>query len=171
MQYKIRILSEVEALRFYKSYKGKEKYLLISISDKEGDIIFDKKENIILHQYYFADIQNDIHPRLKLMSKEQAKDIKQVLLKFIRQGGKNIIVHCYAGISRSGAVGCVLAKYLNGDDTYLWEQGGIYPNKYVYKLMCEVFNLDYSDEEFINKQRISTRLLDSSFDKMFIIKK
>lgn len=82
MQYRIRILSEVEALRFYKSYKGREEYLLISISDKEGDITFDKKENIILHQYYFADIQNDINPRLKLMDKEQAEDIKQVMLGF-----------------------------------------------------------------------------------------
>ena len=45
MKYKIEIMSEEEALDFYEHYKGNDKYLLISISDKEGDLNFKLKEN------------------------------------------------------------------------------------------------------------------------------
>lgn len=162
MKYKIEIMSEEEALDFYEHYKGDDKYLLISISDKEGDLNFKLKENIKVHQFYFADIEKEC-PGLNLMNFKQAEDIKIAVDKAIAEGIIHIIVHCYAGISRSGAVGCIIAKYLNGDDIYLWKQGGISPNRWVYKLMSNAFDIAYSCKDFRYRQRISERVLDKRF--------
>lgn len=163
MKYNINIMSEEDAIDFYENYNDNNKYLLISISDKEGDLNFKLKDNIQVYQTYFADIEKE-SKELNLMTYKQAEDIKFLIDNAIKQGIINIIVHCYAGISRSGAVACVIARYLNGDDIYLWKQGGIYPNKYVYKLMCEAFNLKYSLNDFKYRQRISKRLLDKRFN-------
>ena len=164
MKYNIQIMSQEEALDFYETYKDNDKYLLISISDKEGDLTFEPKDNIIDHQSYFADIEKETGiSGIKLMDLKQANEIKSSVCKAVNEDISNIIVHCYAGISRSGAVGCVIAKYLNDDDIYLWKQGGIAPNKLVYKLMSQAFELKYSDKEFEYRQRISKRILDRRF--------
>lgn len=160
MKYKIKIMSEEEAVHFYENYKSENKYLLISISDKEGDLNFIPRENIEVHQWYFADIEEDIViPGIAPMSYRQAEEIKTVVCKAVHENITNIIIHCYAGISRSGAVGCVIAKYLNGDDMYLWKQGRIAPNRWVYKLMCSAFDIEYSDKDFRCRQKISEQIV------------
>lgn len=157
-------MSEEEAVDFYENYIDDDKYLLISISDKEGDLNFKPKENIKVHQFYFADIEKEVSvPGITLMNYRQAEEIKEAVLRGVKENITNIIVHCYAGIWRSGAVGCVIAKFLNGDDIYLWKQGGISPNKWVYKLMCSAFDIKYSYEDFRYRQRISKRILDKRF--------
>lgn len=179
MKYKIEIMSEEEALDFYEYYEGDDKYLLISISDKEGELNFEPKENIRVHQSYFADIEKEVStPGISLMNYRQAEEIKLSVFRAIEEGISNIIVHCYAGISRSGAVGCVIAKYLNGDDIYLWKQGRIAPNRWVYKLMSNAFDIEYSYKEFRYKQMVSKRILDKRYsdyginiDDMFPYKK
>lgn len=179
MKYKIEIMSEEEALDFYEYYEGDDKYLLISISDKEGELNFKPKENIRVHQSYFADIDKEVStPGITLMNYRQAEEIKLSVFRAIEEGISNIIVHCYAGISRSGAVGCVIAKYLNGDDIYLWKQGRIAPNRWVYKLMSNAFDIEYSYKDFRYKQRVSKRILDKRYsdyginiDDMFPYKK
>lgn len=164
MNYKIEIMSQEDALDFYEYYDGDEKYLLISISDNEDCLSFKPNENIRVFQVYFADIEEEVPVEgVVLMNYNQAEEIKQIVSKAVQDGITNIIVHCYAGISRSGAVGCVIAKYLNGDDIYLWKQGGISPNKLVYKLMSKAFGMEFSDKEFKYRQRISKRILDRRF--------
>lgn len=162
MKYKIEIMSEEEAIDFYDYYEGNDKILLISISDKKGDLNFKLKENIKVHQFYFADIEKECSG-LNLMNFKQAEDIKIAVDKAIAEGIIHVIVHCYAGISRSGAVGCIIAKYLNGDDTYLWKQGDISPNRYIYRLMSKAFNLEYSSKEFRYRLKVNNRLLDKRF--------
>ena len=79
----------------------------------------------------------------------------------------NIIVHCAMGVSRSGAIGVVLSKYLNGDDLYLYERGSIEPNETVYKLMCEEFNIKFDKEELQRKIKISNKKTNEIVGKMY----
>ena len=90
------------------------------------------------------------------MNEYQANKIWSFINKY-KDRVNNIIVHCTAGISRSGAVGCILARYLNRNDDYLLATGKYIPNKHVYKLMCEVFRLGYSEELFKEKIRIRNK--------------
>lgn len=55
------------------------------------------------------------------------------------------------------------SKIFNGDDIYLWKQGRIAPNRWVYKLMSNAFDIEYSYKAFRYRQRISKRILDKRF--------
>ena len=79
----------------------------------------------------------------------------------------NIIVHCAMGVSRSGAIGVVLSKYLNGEDLYLYQRGGIQPNETVYKVMCEEFGIKYNKEELKRKIKISIKATNEIVGKMY----
>ena len=64
------------------------------------------------------------------------------------------------GVSRSGAIGCLLARYLNKSDMYLFEKGKYMPNETVYKLGCKVFGLKWDKREFEYKCNISSKIND-----------
>ena len=158
MKYNIQIMSKQECTLF--SFKDlTEDYIVISINDTGyGTVIYKNKKIKDILYLWFDDIWEKEHEDedLKLMRKTDAIKIKMFIDTY-KYKVNNIIVHCTAGISRSGAVGCVLARYLNGDDNYLLATGKYIPNKHVYKLMCEVLGLDYSEDMFKEKLRIRNK--------------
>lgn len=158
MQYNIQIMSKDEMTLFSTKDLAKD-YIVVSINDTNHDtVIYDNKNIIDILYLHFDDIPHIIpkKPELKLMHKHQAYSIKS-FIDYYKDKINNIIVHCTAGISRSGAVGCALSRYLNGCDNYLLATGRYIPNKHVYKLMCEVLSLDYSEEMFKEKLRIRNK--------------
>lgn len=160
MRYNIKILSKDEAINFYNTYNNDEQIQLISIIDTGEEIDFKTNPSISLLKLYFDDITPRViekGSKCKLMSKSQADIIKEVIDDCIEDEITNIYIHCTMGISRSGAVGCVLARYLNGDDMYLFKTGKYLPNEYVYELMCETFGLTFDKSEFKRKKQISSK--------------
>jgi len=162
MKYNIQIMSRYETILF-DTKDLTEDYIIISINSTKGETHHKFKNNRIKNVIYldFDDITNEQYNKYnltdsKLMELSQAKQINEFIDTY-KDIVKNIVVHCSAGISRSGAVGCVLARYLNGDDLYLFQKGTISPNQYVSKLMCEAFNLEYNQEDFDRKLRISAK--------------
>ena len=86
----------------------KEKVCFISINDSMGtdEIPYFKEEHSNVLTLFFDDVDNDIvteHGTARVISDEQAKQI----FDFVTQNKecRSFIVHCTAGISRSGAVG------------------------------------------------------------------
>lgn len=151
--HKITIMGREECISFSKKLL-KNKCIIISINDTNYDTEFNKNENIIdIHKVWFDDIERNTNPKLNLMTLDQAKEIKEFVDKY-KSKVDHIIIHCTAGISRSGAVGCVIARYLNNHDNYIWATGRYLPNRYVYKTMCVAFGLQYSDELFERKIRL-----------------
>lgn len=65
-----------------------------------------------------------------------AKSILQFVDTVVEYGIKNLIIHCYAGISRSGAIGSVIA-FNQGikHSEFMKINPNIYPNKYIVDLM------------------------------------
>lgn len=153
MRFKIDIMSKGECILF-SSKDLKDDCIIVSINDTNFDTVISENKRIIdIHKVWFDDIENAINPKLKLMTIDQAKGIKEFVDKY-KNKVDNIKIHCTAGISRSGAVGCVIARYLNNDDNYIWATGRYLPNKHVYKTMCEAFNLEYSDKLFEYKTKL-----------------
>ncbi len=75
-------------------------------------------------------------PYLTLMSKTDAKAI----LTFTEAHKNNvdkIIVHCFAGVSRSAAVCAALMLIINGDDMEIFGNPKFSPNMYCYRLVLE----------------------------------
>ena len=67
------------------------------------------------------------------ISEKQADDI----IEFVRkQGTKHFLVHCYAGVSRSGAVGLWVVRELELVEEYFYAVNRhIHPNSYVMKML------------------------------------
>lgn len=61
-----------------------------------------KDKFIEIHQFDFQDIEEDVEEAGPIQD-EQAKAIADILLR-AKDTDKNIVVHCHAGICRSGAV-------------------------------------------------------------------
>lgn len=179
MKYNIQIMSKQE-ITLYSTRNLNIKCIVISINDSGNNTVIYKNPYIIdVLTLHFDDITEEQKMKYKLNSKlvtrEDIKQIKEFVDKY-KDNINTIIVHCTAGISRSGAVGCVLARYLNDDDMYLFENGKYMPNETVYRFMCEEFNLEWNKKEFKNKCRISNKKCREQFrndygqdlDDMFI---
>ena len=84
-------------------YFEKGKTILIQIQDKgtwQFAIPKYKDEFITIHQFAFDDITEESASSIQ---EHQAKQIANILDKAL-EDGHNIVVHCHAGICRSGAV-------------------------------------------------------------------
>lgn len=155
MKYNIKIMGKEECTIF-SSRDLKESCVVISINDTDCNTVIYRNNKILDKlKLWFDDIDRPI-PKYQVMLSSDAIKIKDFIDDY-KDKTNNIIVHCTAGISRSGAVGCVLARYLNGDDNYLLSTGKYIPNKHVYKTMCEVFELQYSEDLFKKKLEISNK--------------
>lgn len=146
MKYKIDILSKEECISFAKNQISNE-CVIISIRNTNEIIQFEINNKIKdILSLTFDDITFDIDG-YTLFNKKLAKKIKDFVDTY-KDNTFHFVIHCTAGISRSGAVGCVLAKYLNGDDSYLFKTGRYIPNKLIYRILSEVFNLEFNDDAF-----------------------
>lgn len=102
---------------------------IISIRDP-GDDSFLPPSNIF-KTWKFYDIEHEIGD-YKPISFEQAKEIYE----FIRSNfGKKLVVHCHAGIARSGAIGEFYWEMLGGGYKELSEKFTILPNPTVLYLL------------------------------------
>ena len=141
-------------MHFFSEKTLETECVIISINDTGYDTMLHENKKIIdIHKIWFDDIERNTNQKLKLMTIDQAESIKDFVDKY-KDEVKHIVIHCTAGISRSAAVGCVIARYLNKDDNYLWATARYMPNKHVYKTMCKAFNLEYSDKLFAYKMKL-----------------
>ena len=83
---------------------------------------------------YFDDIVKEV-PGAVLFDDEMAEKI----ISFIMEHKKvdTLLVHCYAGQSRSRAVGAFAVKMLGGDNSRYFK--GAIPNQYVYDVLEAVW--------------------------------
>ncbi len=100
-------------------------YAFICINDSEGSYyhtpLFTQSHHNVLN-LFFDDVKNDLEISPTNSGKTRAfteEDAKRVV-KFLdnNKNVKVLLVHCAAGISRSGAIGQFALDYLNGDKEY-----------------------------------------------------
>lgn len=71
---------------------------------------FWRSKNVLTQ--WFHDVNHFLFPEAVLFSEDQAREIAK-FFREMRKEGRDILIHCTAGISRSQAVGMVLNKYAN----------------------------------------------------------
>lgn len=157
MRYNIEMISAYEAVK-RDVCDVEEEYVLISICCvTENNHKFRNPKLKEVLNIKFDDVTPQIVARgskCTVMTEEQAVLIREFIDKH-KDTVTNIIVHCAMGVSRSGAVGCTIARYLNGDDTYLFRLGRYRPNEHVYRLMCTALDLDFNKKKFKIKCNVS----------------
>jgi predicted protein tyrosine phosphatase len=96
---------------------------------------FENKSNVLVQ--YFDDLDEDVEDKgllFKAFTEEQGKE----LIAFIDKNKhkKQCILHCTAGISRSGAIGTFVSLYLGGDyDKFKRDNPYISPNAHVMSIL------------------------------------
>lgn len=129
-------------------------YAFICINDTRGDYYHNSLFKQIHHNVlnlWFDDVEHDggIAPTNKeetrAFTTRQAKQIVEFLDS--NKSIDNLIVHCAAGISRSGAVGRFALDYLNGDrENFKINNSQILPNGRVLRMLNEAWRIEKSNK-------------------------
>ena len=122
---------------------------LISIVDtqnEEGPYFKENHENVL--NLRFDDVEHDLEPsptqefKTKAFTEAQAEELFQFIKK--NRDKKTCIVHCMAGISRSGAVGTFVNGYAGGDwELFKRTNRFISPNGRVHRMLNAAKYNDY----------------------------
>jgi protein-tyrosine phosphatase len=113
--------------------------MLIQIMDPASWFPEPKHEFKEIHHFEFLDIEDgdEADDPEMFISTEQAKELVR-LLRHALDKNMNVVVHCYAGVSRSGAVATV------GEQMgFMLVEGFRSPNTRVMRLMMEELSLPY----------------------------
>ena len=120
-------------------------YVVISIQDTHtqgfGVTFTENKYCKGVLTLYFDDIEREVKDAV-LFNKEMAEKI----IHFIQDhlDVDTLLVHCYAGQSRSRAVGAFAEKLLGRDNSEYFKE--YHPNMYVYDLLEEVYSLELNSK-------------------------
>ena len=110
---------------------------LISINDTHGQwsVSWFHRDHPNVLRLWFDDVENDyeVSPTNKGQNRAFTKEQAQQIIDFaLDNRDREFIVHCTAGISRSGAVGQFLVDFLEGDKEYFKRRSShISPNGHV----------------------------------------
>lgn len=147
----IQVMSRNKAIRY--SYSDHPKTLLISIRDKGRHIPYFVKDNLIIHYFDFDDVEEG-SPDGFPISDSQAKHIAEVVNN--NKDVEKIVVHCEAGVSRSAGVAAAIGMAINGDDSFIFNDGRYCPNSTCYRKVLEAFGLKNDGSVFV--QKLNTNL-------------
>ena len=162
------VLSRLEAeLLCYGVGKPPEnKWILISICSPKDEMI---RNNDVKNQLekggcvdwisiIFDDVTEELYKKVKKMRPDvivklfSEKDAK-LIIDFIEKHKDNIeeltlIIHCHAGVSRSGAIGWFACNLLELDkDKFLQQNKTLYPNKYILQTIESLSGIKPTSED------------------------
>ncbi len=117
--------------------------MLIQISDHDMAFPTPKHQFKEVHQFTFLDVEEQDHVDDEAMkcSHEQAAELV-CILQHASENRMNVVVHCHAGICRSGAV-CEIGVMMGFDDCERFR----IPNLLVKHKMMRVLGWTYDSEE------------------------
>lgn len=116
--------------------------MLIQIVDPGVEFPTPKLQFKEVHQFTFLDVEkNDLYPDEVKITDEQAEKLVG-LLQHARSNHMNVIVHCHAGLCRSGAVAEV-GVMMGFDDTGRIRS----PNLLVKHKMMKALGMTYDENE------------------------
>ena len=129
-------------IRHGRHYDCGENSMLIQISDPPGDHPTPKCNFREVHQFDFLDAEDsDDFPEEAKISDEQAAEIVRLLIHAL-DNCMNVVVHCHAGICRSGAV-VEVASMMGFTPTDRYRQ----PNLHVKHKMMKALGWTYDSDE------------------------
>ena len=77
-------------------------------------------------------------------------------------GIKHIYSACDGGQSRSAGIAAAIVRYLGGEDLGIWDCPYYKPNPLVYRLTCEAFGIEVTDEDITYLVEINEKTFDDA---------
>jgi hypothetical protein len=117
--------------------------MLIQICDPPGDFPTPAYKFKEVHQFQFLDVEekDEVLDEAMRCSQEQANELVR-LLQYAFENRMNVVVHCHAGVCRSGAV-CEIGVMLGFRDTEAFRS----PNLLVKHRMMKALGWTYDENE------------------------
>ena len=117
--------------------------MLIQIVDPPGDFPIPKHQFKEVHQFQFLDVEekDEVLEEAMKCSQAQADELVR-LLQHAFENRMNVVVHCHAGVCRSGAV-CEIGVMLGFRDTEAFRS----PNLLVKHRMMKTLGWTYDENE------------------------
>lgn len=119
---------------------------IVDTQNRQGPYFKENHDNVI--NLRFDDVENDgessptQEAQTKAFSEKQAKELYNFIKK--NKDKEQCIVHCMAGISRSGAVGTFVNGYCQGDwERFKRDNPHIVPNPRVHRMLIDAKYNDY----------------------------
>ena len=75
---------------------------------------------------------------------------------------KHIYSACDGGQSRSAGIAAAIVRYLGGEDLGIWDSPYYKPNPLVYRLTCEAFGIEVTDEDITYLVEINEKTFDDA---------
>lgn len=149
-----------------------ENTFFISINNPDDlptDVYFPQdKENVKV--LFFPDIEQDREIPLigtgktklmKAMTQEQAAELFEFIKK--HKDKEQCIIHCTAGISRSGAIGLFINEFMSQNyNEFKRENPSVLPNYHVYRLLHDEWYKSHSHNDSVTGKPLNTLLLDEA---------
>lgn len=132
------VMNRAQASSYSYADKG-IKTAMISITDvnkEDNDIKIDKDNVAFLLRRKFLDVVDPEDPNS--ITIEQAMEIAKFVMRH-KKSVRQIIVHCEGGISRSAGVAAAILKYLNNNDSEIFDSPKYCPNILAYRRVLEAF--------------------------------
>ena len=137
-----------------------DRILFISINEQEDNLTPDyhpyfPEDKANVKVMYFSDVERDMEVTkldnsgdkimVYAMTKEQAADLYHFIKHNIK-GKEAVLIHCTAGVSRSGAIASFIQDFVSGSwQLFKQDNPQIQPNAHVYRLLHDEW---YKDLEF-----------------------
>lgn len=122
---------------------------MIEINDPNDDVsCYFKKDHANVIRFFFYDVTELESQRYKAMDKNDAEKMFAFIKRIPSNPKiKHVIVHCHAGISRSGAVGTFIQEYLGIDyRSFIQMNPQIHPNSLVKSLLIKAVTNFHNNE-------------------------
>lgn len=146
---RIKVMSRKEASDF--SFTNfQERIAIISINSYDEPYNMFDNENPNIVDVLFLRFDDVEAGELNQMTKSDAERIIAFVNNVISKVDQ-IIVHCGAGISRSAGVAAALMLILNGDDSLIFDNPKMCPNRSCYRLLLNTFFGSFNEEEIEEK--------------------
>lgn len=145
----IQVMSRAELKDF--DDKINQPTIIISITEKNGEDLILKNPNIrsILHLKFDDEVEGD-----NIITDAQADQIKN----FIQSNPcDNLIVQCFAGVSRSAGVAAAISLAVNGNDMPIFSNPRFVPNMLCYRKVLNAFmgSIVEMEQEIGDKEAIN----------------
>ena len=152
---------EIISRQEIKRKKIEDNTIIISINDLDSKPLKFKNAKDVLY-LYFDDVEKQIGMCCPMNESDAAK-VKD-FVECWKDRVDTIIVHCLAGISRSGAIGYFLEHLLNDKPMEeVFANPRHVPNKKCYTLMCEAYGIDITEEYMKKLSAINLKACDEYF--------
>lgn len=150
LNFNIKVMNHTEAFEYVYGYCGLNKtedFAMISIQEYPQELMGvvykpggHLKQALNLH---FIDLDDPVkHKDKRLITDEDVEKIKEFMEELIKKNEiKTLIIHCWAGVSRSAAVAAAILKVYTGNDDQIFKSGTYAPNMYVYHKILEGYGM------------------------------